>query len=100
MTDIIVKENMKANEYYMAAVLYLLSGKTANIKVAEKNQKATYENPENREKIKSAVPGYNSRLMNLAISATVEEALLDDPSKEVNEKIHLLSSRIEEFVII
>lgn len=98
--EILVGKSMKQTEYYMAAVLYLLSGKTANVKVVGDNEVPTYEIAEYREMIKSAVPGSNSMLMDLAIKSNVSEAVLDDSKKGINEKIHSISERIQKFVVI
>lgn len=98
--EILVGKKMTQKEYYMAAVLYLLSGKTANIKVADDNEKPTYQIAEYREMIKNAVPGSNSMLMDLAIKSNVSEAVLDDSKKGIDQKIHLISERIQKFVVI
>jgi hypothetical protein len=84
----------------MAAVLFLLSREEADIRVADDKEKPTYEIPEYRDRVKNAVPGSNSKLMHLAINSKVSEAVIDDPKKEIKEKVRLIASRIREFVVI
>lgn len=95
---IFVKNEMSQQEFYMTAVLYLLSGETANIKVTE--EQPTYANEKYREQIRKAVPGNKSMLMDLAIKTKVSEALLDNSKMDIEEKVRLIASRIKEFVII
>lgn len=97
LTEILVRKDMDTIAYYKAAVLYILSGRDAAIKVVGKDQKPTYEIYEYSEKIKEAVPGTELYLLRLTIQSKVHEAVLDSRNS-VPEKVCLIADRIKDYV--
>ena len=98
MSEIVMPRNCQKQDYFAAAVLYILSGENVKVRCAKDGEESPLRSQEVHDTVLKATPGYNSYLMNLAIISNVHEAVIDDPKLSLAEKVKKVAEGISKFV--
>lgn len=85
-------------DYFKAAVLYLVSNTKPIFSLCEKREETDIDDPKIKAIIKAAVPGHNSTLMHIEIMTNVNQHIIDDQSLDLNQKIAKIADSIRKYV--
>lgn len=91
-------KNAEREDYFFAAVLYIISEtKPLIVECVDKNN-SDVNNPKLMSLVKAAVPGINSTLFRIEIINNINQHIIDDKNLDLNQKIAKIAKSIERYV--